>query len=401
MLRNLLYILVAFSLSQPALALLRLPEDFHMPPDVSRKVDFWEKIFFKYPASSVLIHDIEHAEVIIDIIDFVALARQKKVKEINWGAKDKITQTYVERYSLALERFKKYQRTALKFGPIEERIWNVYSRTPQTLAELYDGKVRIRAQAGLADQFIRAANRAQFYLPYMEKIFQNYGVPPVITRLPFVESMFDLSARSKQGAVGIWQFMQLTAKKYLRVTHLIDERRSPFKATRAAAKYLKNSFEQLGSWPITVTSYNYGVNGMMKAINTLNTRNLDFIISNYKAPAFQYASKNFYAEFVAAVLVYNRLAERGLISSPDKNTEIKSFILNRQLSLGELIKASGIKEDVFKRYNPCLKEIAFTHFRHEKLPIPYEIFLPSQLANFAEKQINRRYALATGRDHRP
>jgi hypothetical protein len=60
-----------------------------------------------------------------------------------------------------------------------------------------------------------------------------------------------------------------------------------------------------------------------------------------------------------------------------------------------LLTASGIPEDIFKKYNPCIKDIAFTHFRKEKLPVPYEIFLPSQLANFAEKQINRRYSMST------
>ena len=70
----------------------------------------------------------------------------------------------------------------------------------------------------------------------MEKTFREEGIPPIITRLAFVESMFNLKARSRVGASGIWQFMPQTAKKYMRINRLVDERNSPFKATKGAAK---------------------------------------------------------------------------------------------------------------------------------------------------------------------
>ena len=380
--------------------MIRLTGEFPMPPDISRKVDFWEKIFLKYPSTSTLIHDLDHAELIIDHIDFVELSKKKR-KEISWGMRERITESYEDRYTLAINRFRKYGKEALRYGAIEERLWNVYSRYPDRLEELLAGKASVRSQSGLADVFVKAATRAEFYLPYMEKIFQENGVPPIITRLPFVESMFDLNAKSKQGALGIWQFMQRTAKKFLRVGHLVDERRSPFKATRAAAQYLRTSFEQLHSWPLTVTSYNYGVNGMLRAMNLLNTRNIDFIIRNYKSPAFQYASKNFYAEFLAAVLVYNHLVGLGKIVEPENEADIKSFVLSHRLTVAELRSASGVSEEVFRKYNPCVKDLAFKQFRKEKLPVPYEIFLPSQLANYAVKQINRRYSMASQINHSP
>lgn len=372
-----------------------------MPPDISRKVDFWEKIFLKYPSTSTLIHDIDHAEVIIDVIDFEALARKKHVADIPWRTREKTAQSYVNRYTLAIDRFRKYGKDALKYGAIEERIWNVYSRSSALTEELFAGKPKLRSQSGLSDIFIKAASRAQFYLPYMEKIFQSEGVPSVITRLPFVESMFDLNAKSKQGALGIWQFMHSTAKRFMLISRLVDERRSPFKATKAAALYLKDGYSQLQSWPLTVTSYNYGVNGMSKAINMLNTRNIDFIIGNYKSPTFQYASKNFYSEFLAAVLVYNYLIEQGRISDLEHTTDIKSFVLTHRLSLNELLAGSGVREDLFKKYNPCIKDIAFTHFRREKLPVPFEIFLPSKQALFAEKQLNRKYTMSTRAGYSP
>lgn len=390
---RLLSFLFIFFHSQ-AYAKLELPSDFHISPEIRKKVYFWEKIFIKHPSTSVLIYDADHAEVIIDLVDFDLLARKKNVADIPWSTRERIIDAYVSRYNLALDRFHRLKNYALKYGAIEARVWDVYSQSQETLANLYNGKTRLRSQSGLADEFIRAVHRAQPYLPYMEKIFADYNVPPVLTRLPFVESMFQISAKSKQGAVGIWQFMRTTAKQFLRVSHLVDERRSPFKATRAAAKYFRNSYDQLQAWPLTVTSYNYGTNGMIKAVGQLKSRDIDVIIGNYKSPSFQYASKNFYSEFIAAVEVYNKLLEEKRIP-PEDETEIRSFMLRRPISIADLVNTGGIDEEILKKYNPCLKDIAFSQFKREKLPTPFEVFLPKEIASNAEDLLNKRYAMAT------
>jgi membrane-bound lytic murein transglycosylase D len=390
---------VFFLSTTPVKALIKLTPDFPMPPEISRKVEFWEKIFLKYPSTSTVIHDMNHAELIIDVIDFELVARKKNIKAVSWGTRQKITDAYEERYELALKRFHKLGKDALKYGAIEKRVWDVYSRSPLAIEELLRGQSNIRTQGGLSEVFYKAAYRAEFYLPYMEHIFESHGLPPVLTRLPFVESMFNLNAKSKQGALGIWQFMQTTAKKFLKVGRLIDERRSPFKATKAAAEYLKEAHQQIGAWPLTITSYNFGVNGMLRAINSLETRDIETIVTKYKSPSFQYASKNFYSEFLAAVLVYNHLIAQGRITAAAGSSRIQSFTLTQKLSVWELIRSAEISEETFRKYNPCVKEVAYTRFQKEKLPVPYEIFLPSHLAKLAEKQINLKYSMAIEADH--
>lgn len=312
--------------------------------------------------------------------------QKKKIKELSDREKERLTEAYVDRYNLAIKRFKTEKKDALQYGAIEKRIWSVYGSSAQTLAKLFLGQVSLRSQTGLADRFIEAAYRAKDYLPYMEEIFSELGVPPVVTRMAFVESMFNIKARSKAGAAGIWQFMTQTGKKYMHINHLVDERLSPFKATKAAAKFLKNSYGKLESWPLTITSYNYGLGGILRAVNSLNTRSLNSIIQLYEAPNFQYASKNFYAEFVAAVNVYNTLILLKKIPRPEDAEAVRAFSLKKSLSLDELVLASGVDLEVFKKYNPCIKESTFARYRHVKLPFPYEVFLPSKLASFVESR---------------
>ena len=191
--------------------------------------------------------------------------------------------------------------------------------------------------------------------PYMEKIFRDRGVPASITTLTFVESMFNPNALSNVGASGIWQFMKSTGKEYLIVNRFIDERRSPLKATRAAAQFLMENYKKLKSWPLAITAYNFGPNAMRKAVQKLNTMNLSTIIREYKAKNFGYASKNFYAEFIAANRTYQYIKSRNRSRKPFKNN-LSSLILSKKISTYQLLKRSSLDKETLSKYNLCLKK---------------------------------------------
>jgi len=118
-----------------------------------------------------------------------------------------------------------------------------------------------------------------------------------------VESSFDAEAISPAGAIGLWQLMPETARRYLRVDEEVDERLQPAKATRAAAAYLRTAHDALGSWPLAITAYNYGLNGTRRAVDALGTRDLGTLIERHESPAFGFAVKNFYVQFLAAAHV--------------------------------------------------------------------------------------------------
>jgi membrane-bound lytic murein transglycosylase D len=137
----------------------------------------------------------------------------------------------------------------------------------------------------------------------MEEIFRREGLPVELTRLPLIESCFNLRAYSKAAAAGIWQFIPATGRLYMRIDGVIDERRDPLLSTRAAARLLKANYAMLGSWPLAITAYNHGPYGMSKAVETLGTRDIAEIIRRYRGKSFGFASKNFYPEFLAALEV--------------------------------------------------------------------------------------------------
>ena len=134
-----------------------------------------------------------------------------------------------------------------------------------TNAELRAAAQRLRFQLGQADRFRAGLVRSGAYKPYIHEAFVKQGLPRELGALPHVESSFDPTAYSKVGAAGMWQFMRSTGVRYMRIDHIVDERRDPFLATDAAVRLLADNYSVLQSWPLALTAYNHGVSGMRRA----------------------------------------------------------------------------------------------------------------------------------------
>ncbi len=358
------------------------PDDDAFPkPAIARKqVRFWEKVFGKFPSTTVIVHESADTDRIIDIIDYRLFAKSAdRAKPVPRKDRDVVTTKYVKRYTKAVERFAAEGESATRHGAIEKRLLAVYRKDPASLKRLLSGELKIRAQTGLSDDFLKAATTAQAYLPAFERTFRQYGVPVKLTRLPFVESMFNLRARSKVGASGIWQFMPDTARNYIYVNGLVDERNAPLKATRAAAQFLLENYRDLKAWPLAITAYNHGKAGMMSAVKKVGTRDIAEIIKRYDSPSYGFASRNFYAEFLAASNVYDRLLVEGKIgthSLPDS----ESILLEHPLTLTEIMKHTQLTKDVISDYNACILESTFDKYADRPLPPYFELRVPRTLA---------------------
>ena len=140
-------------------------------------------------------------------------------------------------------------------------------------------------------------------------MLEQHGVPAEIAALPHVESSFNPAAYSKVGAAGLWQFMPSTAKRFMRVDGLVDERLDPYSATEAAANLMLYNYRLLGSWPLAVTAYNHGPGGLRRAQEQLGTSDIAVIVKRYQGATFGFASRNFYVAFLAALEV-DRNAEK-------------------------------------------------------------------------------------------
>lgn len=230
---------------------------------------------------------------------------------------------------------------------------------------------RVKAQRGIKERTAAGIKRSGRYMAQIKQIFKERGLPTELTYLPIVESSYEIGARSSVGALGIWQFMPRTGREYMRVNASVDERRDPIESSRAAASYLKQAYEYLGSWPLAITSYNFGQAGMARAVAEVGSNNLVDLIERYNHPYWGFPPKQFYAEFLAAVEIASNLDRYFPGLETDSAVEIKEIEVERSTSLASLIKSSGFSRNEFLGWNPALNPSA------RVIPAGYRMKLPS------------------------
>jgi membrane-bound lytic murein transglycosylase D len=208
----------------------------------------------------------------------------------------------------------------------------------------------------------------------MRNVFRQAGLPEDLAYLPHVESSFQASARSSAGAVGIWQFTLSAAHTFMNVNAALDERLDPVAAARGAARYLSYAYNKLGSWPLALTSYNHGIGGMQRAKDAFGH---DFIriVKHYDHPQFGFASRNFYAEFLAARQIASRPEQffpEGI--AYDKPLDWDRVILRTEVPVSVVARYYGAEKWQLIALNLAWTEAA----KADRVPLPAgaEVWLP-------------------------
>src|SRR5215471_13486868 len=272
-----------------ALAPSALAERLELPSQgLESRIEFWKKVYTQYGENDVVIHDRFHVNLIYDI------------------APKGDQSSHIATVQQALDEIHANLASPDSLSPASRQIRDqiMANGVPLTDAALGDLKENIHTQVGIKERFRDGIIRSGRYLEAFQQIFEKQGVPTEIALLPFVESSFENRALSNAGAAGIWQFTRGTGRLYLTVSRRIDERLDPAKATRAAARLLRDNYDALGSWPLAITAYNHGRAGMLRAQSEVGSSDITKVIDEYKGPLFGYASMNFYSEFLAAIDVY-------------------------------------------------------------------------------------------------
>lgn len=342
-------------------------DPFVHPPELERDVRFWIRVYSEVTTDQGLLHDDWNLGLVYEVLRFDPAAspsqRERRVAEAK------------ARYAALLRRFAAGETDDLTAH--ERRILHTFGEGAKP-ADFIDAIGRIRFQLGQADRFHEGLIRAVPWEAHIARVLEQHGVPKEIAALPHVESSFNPAAYSKVGAAGLWQFMPSTAKRFMRVDSLVDERLDPYSATEAAANLMLYNYRLLGSWPLAVTAYNHGPGGLRRAQEQLGTSDIAVIVKRYQGATFGFASRNFYVSFLAALEV-DRNAERyfGPIA-PLPDTQNTPVELPDYIAIGDLAKAFNVDMGAMKVLNPALRPPIWNGSR--LVPRGYALRLPGRLA---------------------
>ncbi|MCS6926984.1 MAG: LysM peptidoglycan-binding domain-containing protein [Candidatus Binatia bacterium] len=359
----------------------RFPHYFPYPPALKPQVEFWKKIFAQYSEWQVVIHDTEDLDKVYTVLDFRPFLDETGLLDGMTIEQFKAAQTKRELERIRALLLRLHARGGDDSGLTheEKKIWNLYKdvRDPEKFRKAAE-EGRLRSQSGLRERFAEGIRLSRRYLHEMEEIFRKEGLPVELTRLPLIESCFNLRAYSKAGAAGIWQFIPATGRLYMRIDGAIDERRDPLISTRAAARLLKTNYAMLGTWPLAITAYNHGPYGVAKAVKTLGTTDIDKIIRLYRGERFGFASRNFYPEFLAALEVerdYQNYFGPLRLEPPLRYDEVR---LEHYLSLQHVAYCANTSTDEILALNPALQEPIRTG--RARIPRGYRVRVPAGTA---------------------
>lgn len=338
-------------------------DPFSHPAELEPDIRFWIRVYTEVTTDQGLLHDDWNLGLVYEVLRFDPAAspaqRERRVVEAK------------THYAELLRRFAAGKTDNLTRH--ELRILHAFGDRAGP-RDYRDAMERIRFQLGQADRFHEGLIRAAIWERKIAHTLAQHGVPGEIAALPHVESSFNLAAYSKVGAAGLWQFMPSTAKRFMRVDGIVDQRLDPYSATEAAANLMLYNYRLLGTWPLAVTAYNHGPGGLRRAQDELGTSDIAVIVKHYQGASFGFASRNFYVAFLAALDV-DRNADKyfGPITRlPD--TDSTPVDLPDYVPVAALAKAFKADTGALRVLNPALRPPIWNGSRF--VPRGYTLRLP-------------------------
>lgn len=337
--------------------------NFPRPAALEPAVQFWTKVYTKVSTDQGYIHDDETLSVIYETLDLPPYASRDE--------RNRLVNGVIQGVISALNSLGRGKRSDL--SATEAKVLAAWPA--QTTSGTFAlAAQRVRFQTGQSDRFREGLARSGQWKPHIRRVLADQGLPQELEVLPHVESSFNPSAYSKVAAAGMWQFMPATARQYMRVDNVADERMDPFIATEGAAKLLKTNYKITGTWPLALTSYNHGVGGMVRASKAVGTNDIGVIVQKYKGTAFGFASRNFYASFLAALQIDSNPDRYFGEVKLDTPISYDVFATQEYISASALASAAGISMDELKRHNPALLEPVWSGEKY--IPQGYSVRVP-------------------------
>lgn len=351
---------------------------FATAKNLEEAVQFWISIYTDYQSQQGVLHDLDNLSIIYEKVDFNFINTNSTLSE---KQKNKAREKYIdERKKQILSSINKVltQPPVEELNDLENQIIKMWEPKGGLKALKEAASLdQIRFQLGQSDRMKEAIYLSGRYLPMMERIFKKEELPLQLTRLVFVESSFNVLARSKVGASGLWQIMPSAARRRLRMNNTIDLRNHPEKATELAAKMLKFNYEMLGEWPLAVTGYNHGPYGVKRLVEHNKTKDLGELIATGEGRRFGFASRNFYASFLAVLEVEGKAGVYFPGIKQANEFIVEPLKLRKPIYFKELVEFFGGDKEKAQLYNPHLQRLAYLN----KVPLDTKSYLviPSEL----------------------
>jgi len=191
-------------------------------------------------------------------------------------------------------------------------------------------------------------NNGSIYLPFVKEEIAKRGLPPELAYLPFIESGYLGTARSKSGAMGLWQFMMNSIAPFnIKVNEFIDERRDFRKSTVAALLKLADNHRALGNWPLALAAYNAGLGAVSRTVKGSNTNDYWLLCDKklLKNETIHYVPK-----FLAVSYILSRPRQFGVHYWPE-TIEWTTIKPGKQVSLDLIARETGIDRSLLYRLN--------------------------------------------------
>ena len=208
-------------------------------------------------------------------------------------------------------------------------------------------------QSEYSDRFRLWLERSYRYLALMQSIFQKEGLPQDLIYISMIESGFSAHAVSSAQAVGYWQFLSQTARRFgLKQTTWLDERKDFEKSTLAACQYLKFLYKKFGTWYLAAAAYNMGEHKLSKFIKKYKTTNFWYLAQKVDFPL---ETAQYVPQLIAAIIIAKAPALYGFnylkVETP---YDYDVFYLPGGTNLRQLAQEIGYSYEKLKHLNPAL-----------------------------------------------
>ena len=254
-------------------------------------------------------------------------------------------------------------------------------------------------------QLTDALENAITYRLYVRKSLLEQGLPPELEYLPVVESNYKTHAKSKSGAVGVWQFMENSVNPFLVLNDYVDERYDPWKSTNAALKKLTDNYNYFKDWPIAIAAYNCGTGAMIRALAKSPEKDFWYMVDHNYLPA-QTASYVPKLLAIADLAINHEYFELNIPSHEkeydvlynEKNALFDYVTVKKAYSINQLAQEMRIAPETLKELNPSFVR-GYTHPTLEstiRLPLGTEQTARNALKKIKPMDFPVKYKVVAG-----